>query len=320
MSPDLHTHSTASDGTLTPTQLLERAAAAGVETLALTDHDTVAGLAEAKLAAADLGVRLIPGAELSVTWGGRTIHVLGLNLDTDSAALNAGLARLLAYRDWRAEEIGRRLDRHGVADAYAGARALAGGTLVGRTHFARLLVQRGLADSVRSVFKHFLVKGKPGHVPGEWATLEEALGWIHAAGGQAAIAHPARYGLTRTKVRNLLGAFRELGGSAVEVVSGSHSKDDAFVFARHAADFGLLASVGSDYHGPENPWMDLGRLPPLPPGCTPIWADWSPALGVGTPRPRTRTSTPDTIDTPDTTTGRTAEPACFLSPAQSPAL
>jgi predicted metal-dependent phosphoesterase TrpH len=274
MSPDLHTHSTASDGTLTPTQLAERAAAAGVDLLALTDHDTLAGLAEAKAAAAGVGIALVPGAELSVTWAGRTIHVLGLNLDTDSGPLNAGLARVLAYRDWRAEEIGRRLGRHGIADAFAGARALAGGTLVGRTHFARLLVQRGLADSERSVFKHFLVQGKPGHVPGEWATLEEALGWIHAAGGQAVIAHPARYGLTRTKVRTLLGAFRELGGSALEVVSGSHSKDEAYVFARHAREHALLASAGSDYHGPENPWLDLGRLPPLPPGCDPIWADW----------------------------------------------
>jgi predicted metal-dependent phosphoesterase TrpH len=274
MSPDLHTHSTASDGTLTPAQLLGRAAAAGVEVLALTDHDTLAGLAEAAATAATLGVILIPGAEISVTWGRRTIHIVGLNLDPHSAALNAGLARLLAYRDSRAEEIGRRLDRHGIPDAFAGAKGLAGGTLVGRTHFARLLVQRGLAGSEREVFKHFLVQGKPGHVPGEWATLEEALGWIQAAGGQAVIAHPARYGLTATKRRWLLGEFRELGGGALEVVSGSHSKDDAFNFARHARDHRLLASAGSDYHGPECPWLDLGRLPPLPPGCTPLWTDW----------------------------------------------
>ncbi len=284
MSPDLHTHSTASDGTLTPTLLLERAAAAGVQVLALTDHDTLAGLAEAAVAAARLGLTLIPGAELSVTWAGRTVHVVGLNLDTQCGALNAGLGRILAFRDWRAEEIGRRLDRHGIPDACAGARDLARGTLVGRTHFARLLVQRGLAASEREVFKHFLVQGKPGHVPGQWATLEEALGWIRAAGGQAVLAHPARYGLTRTKMLDLIGVFRELGGAALEVVSGSHSKDDAFVFARHAREQGLLASAGSDYHGPECPWLDLGRLPALPPGCTPIWADWPhldrPALAL----------------------------------------
>jgi predicted metal-dependent phosphoesterase TrpH len=274
MSLDLHTHSTASDGTLAPRALVERAAAAGVEVLALTDHDTLAGLAEAKAAAVRLGIVLIPGAELSVTWSGRTIHILGLNLDPDSAPLNAGLERLLAYRDWRAEEIGRRLGRHGIADAFMGARALAEGALIGRMHFARLLVQRGVADSERSVFKHFLVRGKPGHVPGEWATLEEAVNWIQAAGGLAVIAHPARYGLTRTKVRTLLGAFRELGGSGLEVVSGSHSKDDAYVFARHAREHGLLASAGSDFHGPENPWVELGQLPALPPGCEPIWGGW----------------------------------------------
>ena len=299
MSPDLHTHSTASDGTLTPTQLLSRAAAAGVEVLALTDHDTLDGLAEAAAAAASLGVTLIPGAELSVTWGGRTIHIVGLGLDQDSGPLNAGLARLLAYHDWRAEEIGRRLDKHGIPDAFAGARGLAGGVLVGRMHFARLLVQRGLAASVRDVFKHFLVQGKPGHVPGDWATLEEAVGWIQAAGGQAVIAHPARYALKATRLRALLSEFRELGGSAVEVVSGSHSKDEAFVFARHAREHRFLASAGSDYHGPETSWLDLGRLPPLPSGCTPIWADWPerrpsvalPSADGAEPRPSLPSST-----------------------------
>jgi 3',5'-nucleoside bisphosphate phosphatase len=274
MSPDLHTHSIASDGTLTPTQLLTRAAAAGVEVLALTDHDTLDGLAEAAAAAPSLGITLIPGVELSVTWGGRTIHIVGLSLDQDSAPLRAGLLRLLAYHDWRAAEIGRRLDKHGIPDAFAGARDLAGGVLVGRMHFARLLVQRRLAASVRDVFKHFLVQGKPGHVPGDWATLEEALSWIRAAGGQAVIAHPARYALNAARLRALLGEFRELGGSAVEVVCGSHSKDEAYVFARHVRDHQLLASAGSDFHGPEMSWLDLGRLPALPAGCTPIWADW----------------------------------------------
>lgn len=299
MSPDLHTHSTASDGTLTPTQLLGRAAAAGVEVLALTDHDTLDGTIEAAAAAASFGITLIPGAELSVTWGGRTIHIVGLGLDPDSAVLNAGLARLLTYHGWRAEEIGRRLDKHGISDTFADARKLAGGALVGRMHFARLLVQRGLAASVRDVFKHFLVQGKPGHVAGDWATLEEAVNWIQAAGGQAVIAHPARYALSGTKLRALLGEFRELGGSAVEVVCGSHNKDEAFTFARHAREHRLLASAGSDYHGPETSWLDLGRLPALPPGCTPIWAEWpderrpraaSSVAGSSAPRPAFPTS------------------------------
>jgi len=280
--PDLHSHSTASDGTLTPSRLVRRAAAAGVEVFALTDHDTTAGLAEAQRSAQACGLVLVPGVELSVTWAARTIHIVGLHVDPQCARLGAGLERILAYREWRAEEIGRRLAGVGILDAYAGAKALSQGALVGRTHFARFLVEQGHARSVNEVFKRFLVRGKPGHVPSQWASLEEALGWIRAAGGQAVIAHPARYGLTRAKLRQLIGAFRELGGVGIEVVSGSHSRDDAFVFARHARDEGLLASAGSDYHGPEEPWIELGRLPPLPDGCAPIWADWA----LRSPRPR----------------------------------
>lgn len=272
--PDLHSHSTASDGTLAPAQLVAKAAAAGVAVLALTDHDTTAGLLEADQAARDHGLRLVPGVELSVTWGGRTIHLVGLHIDPGCATLQDGLAQLLAYRAWRAEEIGRRLAKHGIVNASTGARALSGGQLVGRTHFARFIVQQGHADSVAEVFKQFLVRGKPGHVTGEWATLEEAVGWIRAAGGQAVIAHPGRYGFTRTKMLRLIGEFRELGGVGIEVISGSHSRDEAFVFARYAREARLLASAGSDYHGPEEHWIALGRLPPLPLGCTPIWHDW----------------------------------------------
>lgn len=274
--PDLHTHSTASDGTLSPTALVERAAAAGVETLALTDHDTLAGLAEAQAAADALGVRFIPGVEVSVTWGGRTVHVVGLGVDTACQTLRDGLAGLQDYRVWRAEEIGRRLAKAGYDGALAGAKQHAAGALIGRTHFARFLVERGAASDIRDVFKRFLVSGKPGHVPGEWTTLEQALGWIHAAGGIAVIAHPARYDFTRTKMRRLLGELKECGGRGLEVVSGSHSKDDYYVYARHAREEGLLASAGSDYHGPEKPWIELGRLPPLPDGCTPVWT--APAL------------------------------------------
>lgn len=272
--PDLHSHSTASDGTLTPAELVRRAAAAGVSVLALTDHDTTAGLAEAQRAAQACGLTLVCGVEVSVTWGGRTIHIVGLHVDRQCARLRAGLERILAYREWRAEEIGRHLARAGIVDAYAGAKALAEGALVGRTHFARFLVERGHARGVNDVFKRFLVRGKPGYVRSEWAALEEAVGWIRAAGGQAVIAHPGRYGFTRTKMREFIGAFRELGGVGIEVISGSHSRDDAFVFARHAREQGLFASAGSDYHGPEEPWIELGRLPALPDGCAPIWADW----------------------------------------------
>ncbi|MGE5154109.1 MAG: PHP domain-containing protein [Bdellovibrio bacteriovorus] len=278
-SPDLHTHSTASDGMLTPSALVRLAADLGVQVLALTDHDTTAGLAEAQAAATGLDLRLIPGVEISVTWGGRTIHVVGLRIDSHSRPLQRGLAGLLEFRRWRAQEIGRRLAKAGIAAAYEGAKALSSGSLVGRTHFARLLVERGLAADVRTVFKHFLVNGKPGHVPGDWASLESAVGWITAAGGQSVIAHPARYRLTRTRLLRLTGEFRELGGVGLEVVSGSHSRDDSFAFARFAREQGLLASAGSDFHGPQLAvsgyvGVGLGRLPALPVGCTPLWSDW----------------------------------------------
>ena len=268
---DLHTHSTLSDGTLSPGRLVRQAVDAGIDVLALTDHDCVSGIARAREAARETGLRLVPGVEISVSWNGHTVHVLGLNLDENNPILRQGLARLCEYRAWRAEEIGRRLAKKGITGAYEGACALATGMLVGRTHFARFLVAEGHARDVREVFRKFLVSGKPGHVRGEWAGLEEALGWIRDAGGLAVIAHPARYKMTRGKLRRLIGEFRELGGRGLEVVSGSHSKDECFTMARHAADFGLLASAGSDYHGPENPWINLGQLPHLPHGCDPVW-------------------------------------------------
>lgn len=271
---DLHAHSTASDGTLPPEALMARAAAAGVGVMALTDHDTLAGLDEAAAAAATHGLGFVPGVEVSVTWQRMTVHIVGLGVDPANRALRTGLDGLVAYRDWRAEEIGRRLAKDGIAGAFEGARALSNGRLISRTHFARFLVQQGHAASVGDVFRKFLVSGKPGHVAGEWAGLAEALGWIHGAGGQAVIAHPARYRMTRSKLRRLIGEFHELGGEAIEVVSGSHSRDEYYTMARHAADFGLAASAGSDYHGPENPWVELGRLPELPPACRPIWRDW----------------------------------------------
>lgn len=271
---DLHTHSTASDGTLAPAQLVARARQAGVEVLALTDHDTLDGIAEAQAAAAAEDIWLVSGVEISVTWNGLTVHLLGLGVEPDAPELVAGLQRLRAFRDWRAEEIGRRLAAKGIPDCFAGARALSNGHLVGRTHFARHLVRAGHARSVADVFEHFLVRGKPGYVPGDWAGLEEAVGWIRDAGGEPVIAHPARYKLTRSKLRRLIGEFREAGGVGLEVVSGSHSRDQCFTIAQHAVDFELAASAGSDYHGPENPWIELGRLPPLPDRCRPIWAGW----------------------------------------------
>ncbi|WP_456379788.1 PHP domain-containing protein [Thiolapillus sp.] len=268
---DLHSHSTASDGTLRPAELVKLAGASGVDVLALTDHDDVSGIAEAGVAAQEQGIRIIPGVEISVSWNGHTVHILGLQIDPENAALLQGLQGLCKYRRWRAQEIGRKLGKKGISHAYEGACEQATGALVGRLHFARFLVQRGYARDVKDVFRKYLVTGKPGYVSGEWASLEDALGWILGAGGLAVIAHPARYRMTRGKLRRLIGEFKELGGRSLEVVSGSHSRDEYFTMANHARDFGLLASAGSDYHGPDNPWIKLGNLPDLPPGCDPVW-------------------------------------------------
>ncbi|MCU7843164.1 MAG: PHP domain-containing protein [Candidatus Thiodiazotropha sp. (ex Monitilora ramsayi)] len=272
---DLHSHSTASDGTLSPAALVRLASEAGVQILALTDHDTVAGIREAREVAETCGIQLISGVEVSVTWSRQTVHIVGLNVDTESRVLGDGLQTLRDFRDWRAREIGKRLQTAGIQNAFEGALAHSNGTLVSRTHFARMLVERGVVEDERKVFKHYLVQGKPGHVPGNWASLENALEWIHQAGGEAVIAHPARYKMTRTKLRRLFGEFQELGGEAIEVVSGSHGRDDCISMAKHTNDFGLLASAGSDFHSPENPWVALGRLPLLPGDCRPIWDGWS---------------------------------------------
>ena len=268
---DLHTHSLASDGSLSPTSLVERAAAAGVEVLALTDHDTLDGLEEGRQAAQSVGMAFVPGVEISVTWDKRTIHILGLQVDPHCPELISGLLSMREFRNWRAQEIGRRLAKAGIAGAYEAASQRARGAIISRTHFAQFLVDAGHAPSVRDVFRRYLVNNKPGYVAGQWASLEQALGWIHAAGGFAVIAHPARYGLTATRLRKLISEFQALGGEAMEVVSGSHSRDEALTMAGHCRRAGLLASRGSDYHGPEKPWVELGRLAELPQGCTALW-------------------------------------------------
>lgn len=270
---DLHTHTDYSDGMLAPEALIARAQAAGVKVLALTDHDCTDGIARAAAAAAGSDLRLVAGVEVSVTWQRQTIHVLGLGIAPDHDALQAGLAKLRVTRGERAQEIGTRLAKAGVAGAYAGAAALTGGPIVSRTHFARHLVASGHARDLRRAFKQFLTRGAAGYVPVTWVAPEVAIGWIHAAGGQAVLAHPARYKLTATQVRRLLTAFKEAGGDGIEVISGSHSRDDMHRFALLAREFDFLASAGSDYHGPDS-WLDLGALPPLPAECAPVWRDW----------------------------------------------
>jgi len=272
---DLHSHSIASDGSLTPGALVARAKSQGVDVLALTDHDVVDGLQEAAQSAVRHGIQLIAGVEVSVTWNGTTIHVVGLGIDPDNESLLRGLSELRQFRDQRAETIASRLAEKGIDGALEGAKSFASGAIISRTHFAHFLVNAGYAKNVRDVFKRYLVKNKPGYVAGSWASLDQAVAWITGAGGQAVIAHPARYKLSATKLRQLLEAFRLFGGIGLEVVSSSHSESECALMGRYATQYGLLASCGSDYHGPEQTWAELGRIPPMPEECTPIWHQWN---------------------------------------------
>lgn len=275
MSIDLHCHSTASDGLLAPEALAARAAANGVSMLALTDHDEIAGLAQARAAAEAHGVRFVDGVEISVTWNSNTIHVVGLNIDPGNAALNAGLKSVREGRARRARRIGEALEDSGVADSFAGAMAyVRNPDLVSRTHFARFLVERGHARDVHGVFQRFLVRGKPGYVPHQWAALGDAVGWIRASGGVAVVAHPGRYKLSKAEMREFLGEFRDCGGGGIEVITGSHAPEQYTEFGRLATQFGLAASRGSDFHGPGESKADLGALPALSDELKPVWREW----------------------------------------------
>ncbi len=273
---DLHCHSTASDGLLSPRDLVLRASEKGVEVLALTDHDELSGQAEAGEAAAESGLRLINGVEISVTWGNVTLHIVGLNVDPLDPVLLHGLTRNRGGRTERARRIGEELARMGIAGAFEGASALAENKeLISRTHFARFLIERGIARNMKSVFKKFLIKGKPGYVSHEWASLEDAVNWIHAAGGVAVLAHPGRYQIGSEKMRLLLSEFKHLGGVGIEVVTGSHTPDQVPVYADLAVEFDLMASIGSDFHAPGEGGRELGRLTALPERCRPIWQAWN---------------------------------------------
>lgn len=272
---DLHCHSTVSDGLLTPVQLVERAALRGVTTMALTDHDDIAGLADARRAAEAQNITFINGVEISVSWRGRTLHIVGLNIDPEYPPLVEGLTTIRAGRSQRAENIAAELAKIGIQGSLEGAYAHVGERrLIGRTHFARFLVEQGYAKDVKSVFKKYLVKGKPGYVAHEWATLSDTIGWICGSGGRAVIAHPGRYGLGKNVWNDLLQEFCALGGSAIEVITSSHTPDQVQHFARHAHAMDLMISCGSDFHGPGESFFDLGQLPEFPAGCTPVWHDW----------------------------------------------
>lgn len=274
-SVDLHSHSTHSDGLLPPVELVTRAHANGVTTYALTDHDELSGLTEARATAEALGMRFINGVEISVSWADETLHIVGLNFDPQQTAIAEGLRQVRVGRLARAERIAADLARVGIEGALEGARRHARNPeLPSRAHFARYLVERGIVSDSNAAFRRYLTKGKPGYLEHQWATLPQAVGWIMAAGGVTVIAHPGRYGLNNKEREALLGEFRDLGGVGVEVVTGSHTADQYATWARYAQRFGLKASAGSDFHGPGESYLDLGKLPELPFGLTPVWADF----------------------------------------------
>ncbi|MEI7841970.1 MAG: 3',5'-nucleoside bisphosphate phosphatase [Gallionellaceae bacterium] len=280
---DLHCHSTVSDGLLTPTEIVTRAAERGVKFLALTDHDNVDGLAEAAIAATQCGIELINGVEISVSWRTHTLHIVGLHVDPKNSELLAGLHQIRSGRRHRAELMAESLARAGIGGVLEGAyRYAANQDIIGRTHFARYLVETGHCKDVGSVFKRYLVKGKPGYVPHQWANLQDAINWIVGTGGIAVLAHPGRYtagrkAMGKSTLVELLEEFTAMGGKGIEVVTGSHTQPQYAEFARYATKFGLLSSCGSDYHGPGESYRDLGRLPDLPMECTPIWSAWQTA-------------------------------------------
>jgi len=272
MNADLHCHSSVSDGTLTPEALAARAKANGVELWALTDHDEVSGQQRARDAALAQGLPYLSDTEISVTFAGTTVHIVGLGFDPDDAALRAGLAATRGGRRERALEMADSLAQVGIKGSFEGALRYVGNPdLISRTHFARHLVESGVCGDTSEVFRRFLTEGKPGFVPHRWATLRDAVRWITDAGGVAVIAHPARYKFTANEEHALFIEFKAHGGRGVEVVTGSHSSAEAARYAQTAVEYELLASRGSDFHSPNESHTDLGALPELPGQLTPVW-------------------------------------------------
>lgn len=272
LNADLHCHSVVSDGTLTPEALAARAKANGVQLWALTDHDEIGGQERAMAAAKAEGMKYLTGVEISITFAGKTVHIVGLGFDHQNEALVKGLRNTRGGRSERAKEMSEGLAKVGIMGAYEGSLKYVGNPeLISRTHFARFLVETGVCKDTSEVFRKYLTENKPGFVPHRWASLENAVKWITGAGGIAVIAHPARYGFTANEEFALFTEFKNHGGRAVEVITGSHSSADALQYADTALEFELAASRGSDFHSPEESHTDLGTLPWLPGQLTPVW-------------------------------------------------
>ncbi|MBB6523293.1 PHP domain-containing protein [Pseudoteredinibacter isoporae] len=271
---DLHCHSDYSDGILSPSELVSRAHAQSVNVLALTDHDTLSGIHEARLAARDCGLDLITGIEFSCQWNGRGVHIVGLNVDDENAALLAAVEDQRQRRQQRSETIAQRLHKAGVEGSLAWVQAKAGKGTIGRPHFAQFLLERGHVKSINQAFKKYLGAGKPGDVKNVWPEVAEAVAWIKAAGGTAVLAHPDKYKLTRTKLRELCADFKEAGGEAIEVLSGKQDANVTRNIMLLAEEFEFLGSLGSDFHQPNQPWQELACCGYLPEGIEPVWQQW----------------------------------------------
>lgn len=273
LNADLHCHSVISDGTLTPEALAARAAERGVQLWSLTDHDETGGQARAIAAARANGLAYLTGTEISVTFAGRVVHIVGLGFDHEAPEIVAGLRATRGGREVRAREMAAGLAQVGIHGAFEGALKYVGNPdLISRTHFARFLVDAGHCSDIPEVFRRFLTEGKPGFVAHKWAALKDAVGWITRAGGVAVIAHPGRYDFTPTEEYALITEFMGHGGRGIEVVTGSHTPHEFVKYADTALEFGLLASRGSDFHSPDESRIDLGALPPLAAQLTPVWS------------------------------------------------
>jgi predicted metal-dependent phosphoesterase TrpH len=272
---DLHCHSNVSDGVLAPAAVAAYARKGGVDVWALTDHDVIGGIKAARTAARELGMQFVAGVEISITWAGETVHIVGLKIDEDNQGLVQGLHDTRCGRDRRGQEIADQLAKAGIPGAYEGALKYVGNPdLMSRTHFARYLVELGVCASTSEVFRKYLTEGKPGYVAHRWASLAQAVGWIRGAGGIAVVAHPGRYRFTPMMEGALFDEFKQLGGTAIEVVTGSHTPDQYAVYAEAARRYGFLASRGTDFHAPGESRVEFAALPPLPAGVTPVWHDW----------------------------------------------
>lgn len=268
---DLHCHSTASDGALSPTELVQRAHQCGVTSLALTDHDTVSGLSEAQAAATATGIKLIPGIELSTSWQNKCFHIVGLGIDPAYPPLREATRNLQIMRIERAEKIADKLEKKRIPGALEAVKKAAGEGMITRTHFADFLLSQFHVSTQQEAFDRYLGAGKAAYVPTIWAEMELAVSWITQSGGVAVLAHPLRYKLTASWMKRLLAAFKEAGGLGIEVVTGRYNSDEINLAAGYAKRFELAGSAGSDFHSPTNQWVELGRLAPLPENIKPVW-------------------------------------------------